>query len=112
MEVYKIGQLCDINPNAIDVVIAVPKHKCVLSQYLAYYTNSPHGMNSVKANQRRVAQGHLNVTVYGKLPIMLPPLGMQKQVVSKIEENCLSVMESKGRWTPPCNRPKPCGRVF
>lgn len=72
--------------NAIDVVIAVPKHKCVLSQYLAYYTNSPHGMNSVKANQRGVAQGHLNVTVYGKLPIMLPPLGIQKQVVSKIEE--------------------------
>lgn len=72
--------------NAIDVVIAVPKHKCVLSQYLAYYTNSPYGMNSVKANQRGVAQGHLNVTVYGKLPIMLPPLGIQKQVVSKIEE--------------------------
>lgn len=72
--------------NAIDVVIAVPKHEHVLPQYLAYYTNSPYGMNSVKANQRGVAQGHLNVTVYGKLPIMLPPLGIQKQVVSKIEE--------------------------
>lgn len=72
--------------NAIDVVIAVPKHEHVLPQYLAYYTNSPYGMNSVKANQRGVAQGHLNVTVYGGLPIMLPPLGMQKQVVSKIEE--------------------------
>lgn len=43
-------------------------------------------MNSVKANQRGVAQGHLNVTVYGKLPIMLPPLGIQKQVVLNIEE--------------------------
>lgn len=72
--------------NAIDVVIAVPKHECVLSQYLAYYTNSPYGMNSVKANQRGVAQGHLNVTVYGKLSIILPPLGMQTQIVSKIEE--------------------------
>lgn len=72
--------------NAIDVVIAVPKHECVLSQYLAYYTNSPYGMNSVKANQRGVAQGHLNVTVYGKLSIILPPLRMQTQVVSKIEE--------------------------
>lgn len=72
--------------NAIDVVIAVPKHERVLSQYLAYYTNSPYGMNSVKSNQRGVAQGHLNVTVYGKLPVMLPPLGIQKQVVSKIEE--------------------------
>lgn len=28
----------------------------------------------------------MNVTVYGKLPTMLPPLGIQKQVVSKIEE--------------------------
>lgn len=72
--------------NAIDVVIAVPNQERVLSNYLAYYTNSPYGMSSVKANQRGVAQGHLNVTVYGKLPIMLPTLKMQKQVVSKIEE--------------------------
>ena len=72
--------------NAIDVVIAVPKHERILSQYLAYYTNSPHGISSVKANQRGVAQGHLNVTVYGKLPIILPSLELQKQVVSKIEE--------------------------
>ena len=72
--------------NAIDVVIAVPKQEYVLSKYLAYYTNSPHGMNSVKANQRGVAQGHLNVKVYGKLPLMLPALEYQEKVVSKIEE--------------------------
>ncbi len=78
--------------NAIDVVIAVPKHESVLPEYLAHYTNSPYGINSVKENQRGVAQGHLNVTVYGKLPIMLPKLELQKQVVSKIEER-LSVCD-------------------
>ncbi len=79
--------------NAIDVVIAVPKHERVLSDYFAHYTNSPYGISSVKANQRGVAQGHLNVTVYGKLPIMLPELALQKQVVSKIEEQ-LSLCDS------------------
>ena len=78
--------------NAIDVVIAVPKHECVLSKYLAYYTNSPYGINSIKANQRGVAQGHLNVKVYGKLPLMLPALEYQEQVISKIEER-LSVCD-------------------
>jgi len=79
--------------NAIDVVIAVPKHERVLPDYLAHYTNSPYGMSSVKENQRGVAQGHLNVTVYGKLPIMLPEMALQKQVVSKIEEQ-LSLCDS------------------
>ena len=78
--------------NAIDVVIAVPKQECILSKYLAYYTNSPYGINSVKENQRGVAQGHLNVKVYRKLPLMLPLLEQQEQVVSKIEER-LSVCD-------------------
>lgn len=78
--------------NAIDVVIAVPKQECILSKYLAYYTNSPYGINSVKANQRGVAQGHLNVKVYGKLSLMLPALEYQEQVISKIEER-LSVCD-------------------
>lgn len=78
--------------NAIDVVIAVPKQERILSKYLAYYTNSPYGINSVKENQRGVAQGHLNVKVYGKLPLMVHALEHQKQVVSKIEEQ-LSVCD-------------------
>lgn len=72
--------------NAIDVVIAVPQHEGILSQYLAYYTNSLYGISSIKANQRGVAQGHLNVTVYGKLPIFVPSLKSQEYVVLKIEE--------------------------
>lgn len=71
--------------NAIDVVIAVPKQDRVLSRYLAYYTNSPYGISTVKRNQRGVAQGHLNTTVYQKLQILLPPIGVQKSIIEEIE---------------------------
>lgn len=79
--------------NAIDVVIAVPKQDMVLSKYLAYYTNSPYGISSVKNNQRGVAQGHLNITVYAKLPLMLPPIKVQEKVIDEIESR-LSVCDS------------------
>ena len=71
--------------NAIDVVIAVPDQDLVLSRYLAYYTNSPYGISSVKRNQRGVAQGHLNITVYGKLPLMLPTIEVQESVIQEID---------------------------
>lgn len=44
-------------------------------------------MNSVKNNQRGVAQGHLNVTAYGELPIILPDITTQRQVVEQIDGN-------------------------
>ena len=79
--------------NAIDVVIAVPKQDMVLSQYLAYYTNSPYGINSVKNHQRGVAQGHLNITVYEKLPLMLPKIKTQKIILKEIKSR-LSACDS------------------
>ena len=71
--------------NAIDVVIAVPKQDVVLPRYLAYYTNSPYGIISVKRNQRGVAQGHLNITVYGKLPLLLPTIDVQNAIIKEID---------------------------
>ena len=71
--------------NAIDVVIAVPKQNMVLPRYLAYYTNSPYGISSVKRNQRGVAQGHLNITVYGKLPLLLPTIDVQDVIIKEID---------------------------
>jgi len=71
--------------NAIDVVIAVPKQDLVLPRYLAYYTNSPYGISSVKQNQRGVAQGHLNITVYGKLPLLLPTTEIQNSIIQEID---------------------------
>lgn len=71
--------------NAIDVVIAVPKKERILPRYLAYYTNSPYGISSVKQNQRGVAQGHLNIKVYGKLPILLPTIETQQTIINEID---------------------------
>lgn len=71
--------------NAIDVVIAVPNRDIVLPRYLAYYTNSPYGISSVKQNQRGVAQGHLNITVYSKLPLLLPTIEVQNDIIQEID---------------------------
>lgn len=71
--------------NAIDIVIAVPDQTIILPTYLAYYTNSPMGRSIVKKNERGAAQGHLNVTVYGKLPIVVPSLSKQQTTVEEIE---------------------------
>ncbi len=79
--------------NAIDIVIAVPDKTIILPAYLAYYTNSPMGRSVVKKNERGAAQGHLNVTVYGKLPIVVPSLSKQQTIVEEIEGK-LSVCDS------------------
>ena len=79
--------------NAIDVVIAVPDKDVILPAYLAHYTNSPMGRSIVKKNERGAAQGHLNVTVYGRLPIVVPTLSEQQNIISEIEGK-LSVCDS------------------
>ena len=79
--------------NAIDVVIAVPDQDIIMPSYLAHYTNSPMGRSIVKKNERGAAQGHLNVTVYGKLPITVPSLTEQETVLEEIEGR-LSVCDS------------------
>lgn len=79
--------------NAIDVVIAVPKKEFILPQYLAQYTNSPHGLEIVRKNQHGAAQGHLNVKEYGNLPIFLPNISKQYSLLEIIESR-LSVCDS------------------
>ena len=79
--------------NAIDVVIAVPKTDVILPAFLAHYTNSPAGRSIVKTNERGAAQGHLNVSVYGRLPITIPSLEDQHTLVARIEDK-LSICDS------------------
>ena len=79
--------------NAIVIVIAAPKKNFVLPKYLAQYTNSPYGVEIVKKNQHGPAQGHLNVKEYGNLPIFLPNISVQNELLQKIESR-LSVCDS------------------
>ena len=79
--------------NAIDVVIAVPDKGVLMPEFLAYYTNSPMGRSIVKINERGGAQGHLNVSAYGQLPIVIPSIEDQKDIIKKIEEK-LTVCDS------------------
>lgn len=79
--------------NAIDVVIAVPNTEKIIPAYLAHYTNSPMGRSIVKKNERGAAQGHLNVSAYGRLPIAVPSLNYQQAIVEIIEGK-MSVCDS------------------
>lgn len=79
--------------NAIDIVIAVPIDKMVKSDYLSYYTNSPLGIEKIKAKQRGVAQGHLNVNEYSQISLILPSLKEQEKIVQEIESR-LSVCDN------------------
>ena len=51
------------------------------------------GRNIVKKNERGAAQGHLNVSVYGRLPIVVPTLTEQRAIVKEIEGK-LSICDS------------------
>lgn len=79
--------------NAIDVLIAVPNMSVILPEYLCAYTNSPYGKRLVKEKKRGVAQAHLNVGGYSKMNIPVPPIDLQKKVISKIESR-LSVCDN------------------
>ena len=79
--------------NAIDVVIAVPDKTVILPAFLAHYTNSPMGRSIVKKNERGAAQGHLNVTVYSRLPIVVPSITEQQAIIDTIEGK-ISVCDS------------------
>ena len=79
--------------NAIDVVIAVPNTEKIIPAYLAHYTNSPMGRSIVKKNERGAAQGHLNVSAYGRLPIVVPSLNYQQAIVEIIDGK-MSVCDS------------------
>jgi type I restriction enzyme S subunit len=67
--------------NCIDIVFARPKRRMVLPDYLAAYTNSDVGRRHVLGNQGGLAQKHLNVSAYKRLPVLLPPIREQNRIV-------------------------------
>ena len=85
--------------NAIDIIIAVPNKEKILPDFLCYYTNSPECKGLVKENKRGMALQHFNVGSYSKLPIRVPSLEEQAEIVLILkevlqkEENAMDIAE-------------------
>ena len=75
--------------NAIDILIAVPDHSQISSEYLCNYTNSPFGKTLIFENKRGMALAHFNVKDYSELPIRVPQLNEQTEIV-RILDNLLT----------------------
>jgi len=78
--------------NAIDILIATPNLELILPNFLCAFNNSPLAKGLFSKGSRGVAQKHLNVGVYSKLSILLPPIFDQKQILKEIESR-LSVCD-------------------
>lgn len=72
--------------NAIDILIAVPDSKKVTSEFLCAYTNSPACKTLISNNKRGMALAHFNVGGYSQLPISLPSLLEQHEIVRLIDD--------------------------
>lgn len=72
--------------NAIDILIAVPDSKKVTSEFLCAYTNSPACKTLISNNKRGMALAHFNVGGYSQLPISLPTLPEQHEIVRLIDD--------------------------
>lgn len=72
--------------NAIDILIAVPDSKKVTSEFLCAYTNSPACKTLISNNKRGMALAHFNVGGYSQLPISLPSLPEQHEIVRLIDD--------------------------
>ena len=71
--------------NTIDILIAVPNHSQISSEFLCAYTNSPFGKKLVFENKRGMALAHFNVKGYCELPIRVPQLAEQTQIVRSLD---------------------------
>ena len=71
--------------NAIDILIAVPNHSQVSSEFLCAYTNSPFGKRLISKNKRGMALAHFNVKGYSGLPIRVPLLQEQTEIVRLLD---------------------------
>lgn len=75
--------------NAIDILIATPDYDQVSSDFLCAYTNSPLGKNLISKNKRGMTLTHFNVKGYSGLPIIVPQLDEQTEIV-RILDNLLA----------------------
>ena len=72
--------------NAVDIIIAHPDNSKVNSVFLAAFTNMPHGMNQIRAKTGGAAQQHFNVGGYKAMCLIMPPLELQNQFATLVEQ--------------------------
>ena len=72
--------------NAVDVIIAHPNLEKINPVFLSMFTNMPHGMNQIKAKTGGAAQQHFNVGGYNSLNIILPPLKLQNDFATFVQQ--------------------------
>ena len=83
------GTSCIVPPefdgaNCIDLVIARPKRRVILSEYLSRFFNSTAGRAQALSAKTGLAQQHLNVGAVKRTLIPVPPLDIQAQVVRQM----------------------------
>ena len=86
------GTSCVVTPeydgrNVVDLIIAHPNVSKILPEFLCAFTNYPHGKIQIENSQRGVAQKHLNVSLYNKMKIVVPPMELQKQFVQLLHQS-------------------------
>ena len=81
--------------NAIDILIAVPDHSQISSEFLCTYTNSPFGKNLIFENKRGMALVHFNVKGYSGLPIRVPQLNEQGEIIRILDDLLAKEQQAK-----------------
>ena len=81
--------------NAIDILIAVPDYSKISSEFLCAYTNSPFGKNLIFENKRGMALAHFNVKGYSGLPIRVPQLNEQAEIIRILDDLLAKEQQAK-----------------
>lgn len=81
--------------NAIDILIAVPDHSQISSEFLCAYTNSPFGKKLIFENKRGMALSHFNVKGYSGLPIRVPQLNEQAEIIRILDDLLAKEQQAK-----------------
>jgi type I restriction enzyme S subunit len=84
--------------NCVDLVIVRPSPELV-PQFLEYVLNSDWTQKHVEEYSVGTIQSHFNVGAMKQVPIPLPPLGRQAEVVEKLRAERAAIEELKERLT-------------
>ena len=72
--------------NAVGIIIAHPDNNKVNSVFLAAYTNMPHGMTQIREKTGGAPQQHFNVGGYKAMRLIMPPMELQEQFATFVEQ--------------------------